>query len=180
MAQRKSPSYPEWPVDRSVYSLFCGHFRSAEHEDSIHLDRWYIYPPLRATLAVLVWGVKRELKIGQRRVGDANGWSLTLAYSVSVAGSVLFCCIDHILLLLNCWHRCGCFVFLHSKYCFGYYCISYLNSTFPSKQCLFQLEFFLNGYLCRDVNYSIKIILVYFLWSLRWVIKNFCLRCIFF
>ena len=24
MAQRKSPSYPEWPVDRSVYSLFCG------------------------------------------------------------------------------------------------------------------------------------------------------------
>ena len=23
MAQRKSPSYPEWPVDRSVYSLFC-------------------------------------------------------------------------------------------------------------------------------------------------------------
>ena len=24
MAQRKSSSYPEWPVDRSVYSLFCG------------------------------------------------------------------------------------------------------------------------------------------------------------
>ena len=67
-----------------------GHFRSAEHEDSIHLDRWYIYPPLRATLAVLVWGVKRELKIGQRRVGDANGWSLTLAYSVSVAGACSF------------------------------------------------------------------------------------------
>ena len=26
MAQRKSPSYPEWPVDRSVYSLFCDDF----------------------------------------------------------------------------------------------------------------------------------------------------------
>ena len=28
MAQRKSPSYPEWPVDRSVYSLFCGSDRT--------------------------------------------------------------------------------------------------------------------------------------------------------
>ena len=34
MAQRKSPSYPEWPVDRSVYSLFCGDYCPSSESDS--------------------------------------------------------------------------------------------------------------------------------------------------
>ena len=38
MAQRKSPSYPEWPVDRSVYSLFCGVGRSVTHS-VLHFSR---------------------------------------------------------------------------------------------------------------------------------------------
>ena len=39
MAQRKSPSYPEWPVDRSVYSLFC-----AQH------SLYYVRDASRSTL----------------------------------------------------------------------------------------------------------------------------------
>ena len=47
MAQRKSPSYPEWPVDRSVYSLFCG-------VDSVRISEINLWPLYRLTGVTVV------------------------------------------------------------------------------------------------------------------------------